>query len=521
MSDSAAFQEVDEAVRKDELQEWWGRWGTWVVAAAVAVVVVVAGLVGWRQYDTASVPRPAPPIRRPWPRSGQDKAAARAELEKQANDAPEPYRSLAALIVAQLREHAGGAGGRRSSPSRRGCRPRTRRPRHVIAGFRSVDLPKADEMVAKLEPLAGPDRPFRLSVRELQALAAVRKGDIKRARELWTRDRQGSRHAAGRRTARLGDAQPLRPGRGEVESCGRIACRRPRPACCRRLLPCRCPAATSVTDIFGKTKPPLPGERVAVFSERSELEPDKEMASVQIVLPAPVGQRLLAAVRRLHQLRHAPSRGQRFAADHLDGRCRRRLVLLAHPDDAAGHGRGQGVRQGCRRAPSRPSNADTGQLIWRVTLKPEKARDGDEFGGGLAYYGGKLFVTTGFAAVYSLDPNDGKEIWTSTVSAPVRGAPLVFADRVFAISIDNKLQAMAAVDGSELWQFTALTESRGLCRRQQPGRLGRLYRGALQLGRAGRPARRQRPAGLERDAGRARAAKCAPSATWPIFAAVP
>ena len=39
VSDSAAFHEVDEAVRKDELKEWWGRWGTWVVAAAVVVVV--------------------------------------------------------------------------------------------------------------------------------------------------------------------------------------------------------------------------------------------------------------------------------------------------------------------------------------------------------------------------------------------------------------------------------------------------------------------------------------------------
>ena len=33
--------------------------------------------------------------------------------------------------------------------------------------------------------LAGPDRPFRISVREVQALEAARKGDAKRARELW------------------------------------------------------------------------------------------------------------------------------------------------------------------------------------------------------------------------------------------------------------------------------------------------------------------------------------------------
>ena len=70
-------------------------------------------------------------------------------------------------------------------------------------------------------------------------------------------------------------------------------------------------------------------------------------------------------------------------------------------------------------------------------------------------------MTTGFAEVFSLDPNDGKEIWTSMVSAPIRGAPLVFGDRVFTISIDNKLHAMAAVDGSDLWNFSALQEVAG------------------------------------------------------------
>lgn len=117
-------------------------------------------------------------------------------------------------------------------------------------------------------------------------------------------------------------------------------------------------------------------------------------------------------------------------------------------------------------------NADTGQLVWRVTLKPEKGRDGDEFGGGLAYYGGRLFVTTGFAAVFSLDPNDGKEAWTSATSAPVRGAPLVFGDRVFAIGIDNRLQAFAASDGSDLWQYTGLAESAGFVSGNSPAGSG-------------------------------------------------
>ena len=53
MSDQAAFQEVDDAVRQDDLKLWWKRWGTWVVAGAVLAVVAVAGLVGWRQYDAS------------------------------------------------------------------------------------------------------------------------------------------------------------------------------------------------------------------------------------------------------------------------------------------------------------------------------------------------------------------------------------------------------------------------------------------------------------------------------------
>jgi len=55
----------------------------------------------------------------------------------------------------------------------------------VVAAYKSIDTPEAEAMVAKLEPLAGLDRPFRISVRELQAMVAQRKGDTKKAREIW------------------------------------------------------------------------------------------------------------------------------------------------------------------------------------------------------------------------------------------------------------------------------------------------------------------------------------------------
>jgi hypothetical protein len=48
------------------------------------------------------------------------------------------------------------------------------------------------------------------------------------------------------------------------------------------------PLSLSGCDWFDKKKTPLVGERVPVFSDRKELEPDKELAGVQITLPAPV-----------------------------------------------------------------------------------------------------------------------------------------------------------------------------------------------------------------------------------------
>jgi len=185
VSDSAAFQEVDEAVRKDELKEWWDHYGTWVVAGAVAVVVVVAGMVGWRQYDAGQRAAASAAYSAALAKIGPDTAAARAELEKQAADAREPYRSLAALIAAQLRDTLDEQVAALTAVAPKLSAPELADLATVIAALKSVDSPKADEMVAKLESLAGPDRPFRISVRELQALAAARKGDAKLARELW------------------------------------------------------------------------------------------------------------------------------------------------------------------------------------------------------------------------------------------------------------------------------------------------------------------------------------------------
>jgi len=185
VSDSAAFHEVDDAVRQDDMKLWWKRWGAWVVGGAVAAVVAVTGMVGYRQYDSAQRATASAAYSAALAKIGQDNAAARAELNKQAESAPSPYNSLAALAAAQLLGKPEEQVAALEAVSAR-LPPELSDLAQVIAGFRSVDTPRFETVVAGLDPLAVPSRPFHASVTELQALAAARKNDLKRARELWT-----------------------------------------------------------------------------------------------------------------------------------------------------------------------------------------------------------------------------------------------------------------------------------------------------------------------------------------------
>jgi hypothetical protein len=184
VSDQAAFQEIDAAVRQDDMKAWWKRWGTAVVGGVVLLVVAVVALVGWRQYDASRRATAGETYSASIAKIASDKKAARAELEQQAANAVEPYRSLAALTAAQLLDTPDQqiAALLATAPK---LTPELSDLALAIAGYKSVDGGKLEAMAGQLEGMTGPERPFRLSARELQALALVKKGDLKGARAIW------------------------------------------------------------------------------------------------------------------------------------------------------------------------------------------------------------------------------------------------------------------------------------------------------------------------------------------------
>jgi outer membrane protein assembly factor BamB len=103
-------------------------------------------------------------------------------------------------------------------------------------------------------------------------------------------------------------------------------------------------------------------------------------------------------------------------------------------------------------------DARTGAQVWRENMRPKSKRDRLGYGGGLAYDGGKLYVTSGFRLVAQLDANTGHVDWETRTEAPIHAAPTVAGGRVYVVDVDDELLTFNTTNGAADWNYQALTE---------------------------------------------------------------
>ena len=211
---------------------------------------------------------------------------------------------------------------------------------------------------------------------------------------------------------------------------------------------------------FGETEgPPLPGERVAVMLDTKRLEPDSALQDTEVTLPPAVRNDdwPQAGGYPNHAMQHLSAAGGLKKAWEV----------------SAGEGTGSAVRLTAQPIVAgssvytmdvdstvRAFEVASGKRLWATSVLEEEEEGA--FGGGVAYYDGRLYVTTGFAQVVSLDAGSGKELWRVNLPGPMRAAPTVAGGRVFAVTIDNQLHALTAADGEKLWSHAGITEVAGL-----------------------------------------------------------
>jgi outer membrane protein assembly factor BamB len=116
-------------------------------------------------------------------------------------------------------------------------------------------------------------------------------------------------------------------------------------------------------------------------------------------------------------------------------------------------------------------DAVTGRRLWEVDVRPrgrDERRDRDAYGGGLAYVGGKLYVTSGFRLITALDAKTGRAAWTTRTDEPLHGAPNVAGGRIFTVTLDDQLLVFDADKGQQLWNYQAIIEPARLLAASSP-----------------------------------------------------
>lgn len=178
------FQEVEEDVRREKLEQIWRRYGNYIIAGAAAIVLLTAALTGWRAYQS---------------RVQADRARefmeANALLERNPAEAAKAFEAVAEKsgsygVLARFREaeallrqgeakKAAALYDAIAADSR--AQTRLRQLATLKSAYLTADSTSLADLRARLAPLTAATGAWRHMARELLAYAALKEGDRKSA----------------------------------------------------------------------------------------------------------------------------------------------------------------------------------------------------------------------------------------------------------------------------------------------------------------------------------------------------
>ena len=227
------------------------------------------------------------------------------------------------------------------------------------------------------------------------------------------------------------------------------------------------PLALAGCDTFGKKKKDIiPGERISVLALEKQLEPDPDLASLQVTLPPPA----------VNVNWPQASGGPTHAVGHPAlGETLKQAWQVTIGEGSSLYGEllsGPVVANGVVYVKDSKTlvsayKAEDGDQLWQIDVAPED-NDNQAWGGGVSYDDGKLFVTTGYGQVLALNAADGKELWRTTLAVPMREAPTVADGRVLAVDVDNEIFALSEATGEKQWNYAGIPETAELAGGSSP-----------------------------------------------------
>ncbi len=186
------FKEVDEDIRRDNLEKLWKKYSFQIIGLAVAVVVGVAGVQGWQAYDLDRRSQLSDRYGAALTLTQDGETAAGLDAMIDLSEVSGAgYTGLAAFVEARLRVDSGDTGGASAVCDRiaegSGLGPGFKEAATLFSVLHQIDSGSPAALRARLQPLATDSQPFRSTARELLAVIALGEGDTAAARELYTK----------------------------------------------------------------------------------------------------------------------------------------------------------------------------------------------------------------------------------------------------------------------------------------------------------------------------------------------
>lgn len=194
-ANAALLQEVDEAVRQDELAAFGRRFGAIIIGVAVAALLAFGGYLFWQDRQRSAAGEQAEALAAAFGKlqSGQPKAAE-AALAKIAADGPAAYRAAATIQLANMKSETGDLKAAAALLGKLAQDDSADQALRDLALIRQTALEfdsiKPELVIARMAPILARKEPVSAwfpSAAELTAAAHYQAGRYKQAGELYAR----------------------------------------------------------------------------------------------------------------------------------------------------------------------------------------------------------------------------------------------------------------------------------------------------------------------------------------------
>ena len=184
------LREVDENLRRDQMQDFFKRYGTWLIIAVVLFLAASGGFIWWKQHEVKRSAAEVEKLAAIYKDIGSGKVdQAPQQLDELSKSGSKAVRASAlfarAALALQQNDNKLAISTYKSIADDDGLPKPYRDAALVRQTALEFDQLQPRDVIARLQPLAKPGEPWFGSAGEMTALALVKQGKRQEAGQLY------------------------------------------------------------------------------------------------------------------------------------------------------------------------------------------------------------------------------------------------------------------------------------------------------------------------------------------------